>query len=249
MTFSDEMLMAYVDHELDATAAGAIDAAIARDPELAARVERQRRLRNAVHATYEPVLHEPMPKRLLEAARGTAAEPPAMRPARWTWFQWGSVAASLVLGVVIGATLLGDLRREPVVVAEFGGNVVTEQGRLFAGGHLAHALTDQLASTQRPDAPVRIGLTFLARTGEYCRTFTLQKGAMPESLAGLACHDPRGWRIQVIAQDDRPAKPGEYRMAGVELPPAVLRSVEERMQDNTLDAEAERAARQRGWKR
>jgi anti-sigma factor RsiW len=49
---------------LDAATAALIDAAIARDPDLAARVERQRKLAQAVHAAYEPILQEPMPKRL-----------------------------------------------------------------------------------------------------------------------------------------------------------------------------------------
>ena len=72
MTYSDEMLMAYVDRELDAATTASIDAAIARDPELAARVERQRKLARAVHAAYEPILDEPMPRRLLDAATGAA---------------------------------------------------------------------------------------------------------------------------------------------------------------------------------
>jgi len=248
MTFSDEMLMAYVDRELDDAATAAIDAAIAQDAELAARVERQRRLRLSVHAAFEPVLHEPMPKRLLDAASvagATSQRVPraAAAPRRWTWFEWGAMAASVALGVFIGGAFIGDARRGPPVVA--GADLVAQHGRLLARGALARALSEQLASTQRPDAPVRIGLTFVSAAGEYCRTFALEKGA----TAGLACSGAGEWRIQVIAQADRAVKSGEYRMAAAELPPAVLRAIEDRIQGGALDADAERAAQQRGWRR
>ena len=244
MTFSDEMLMAYVDRELDAAASAAIDAAIARDAELAARVERQRRLRVAVHAAFEPILQEPMPKRLLDAASGTAPVSSASRAQRrWAWFEWSAMAASVVLGVLIGGVFIGDSRRAPAV--DPGSDLVAERGHVVARGGLALALSEQLASTQKPDAPVRMGLTFLSKNGEYCRTFALEKGA----AAGLACSSAGEWRIQVIAQADRAGTSCDYRTAAAQLPPAVLREVDVRIQGGSLDAEAERAAQQRGWKR
>ena len=244
MTYSDETLMAYVDRELDADASAAIEAAVARDPELAARVERQRKLRGAVHAAFEPILQEPMPKRLLDAASGT--EPASSTPRterRWTWFEWSAMAASVVLGLLIGGTLMVDSRRAPTVDA--GVDWVAERGHLVARGNLALALSEQLAGAQKPDAGVRIGLTFLSKAGEYCRTFASEKGA----TAGLACFSAGEWRIPVIAQADRAGTSGDYRTAAAPLPPAVLREVDERIQGSSLDAEAERAAQHRGWKR
>jgi hypothetical protein len=244
MTYSDETLMAYVDRELDADASAAIEAAVARDPELAARVERQRKLRGAVHAAFEPILQEPMPKRLLEAASGaTPVSTPARARPRWGWFEWSAMAASVVVGVLVGGTLLVDSRRAPAVDA--GVDWVAEGGHLVARGPLALALSEQLAGTQKPDASVRIGLTFLSKGGEYCRTFTLEKGA----AAGLACSSAGEWRIPVIAQTDRTGASGAYRTAAAPLPPAILREIDERIQGSSLDAEAERAAQQRGWKR
>jgi len=244
MTYSDETLMAYVDRELDADASAAIEAAVARDPELAARVERQRKLRGAVHAAFEPILQEPMPKRLLEAASGTGAVFSAARaPRRWTWFEWSAMAASVVLGVLIGGAYIGDSRRAPVAAPS--ADLVAERGHVVARGRLAIALSEQLASTQKADAPVRIGLTFVSKGGEYCRTFALEKGA----AAGLACSSGGDWHVQVIAPADRAGKAGEYRTAAAQLPPAVLREVDERIQGNSLDAAAERAAQQSRWKR
>ena len=237
MTYSDEMLMAYIDRELDAATTASIDAAIAGDPDLAARVERQRKVAQAVHAAFEPVLQEPMPKRLLDAAAGNATAA-ARAPRRWTWFEWGVVAASLALGIAIGAALMG--RGSPD-----SGEIVAERGQLVARGALARALAQQLASTQKPDSPVRIGLTFVSKGGEYCRTFAVD----PSATAGLACADATGWRVDVLVPATTAGKSAEYRTAAGELPPAVLRSIEERMQGRSLDAGAERMAQQRGWRR
>ena len=240
MTFSDDRLMAYVDGELDPASNAEIDAAVARDPALAARVERQRKLRVAVHEAFEPILQEPMPKRLLDAASGTAPASPAARASRrWTWFEWSAMAASAVLGALIGGAFLGDSLRAPST------ELVAERGHVAARGRLALALSEQLASTQKPDASVRIGLTFLSKGGEYCRTFTLERGA----AAGLACASAGEWRVRMLSQAEPAGRPGEYRPAAGALPPAILRAVEEQIQGSSLDAAAERAAQQNGWKR
>lgn len=262
MIFSDETLMAYLDRELDAATAAAIEAAMVQDSELAARIERHRKLRGAVYAAYEPVLKEPMPERLLEAARGAAATRPApdrvsrdaarfprAAPRRWTWFEWSAMAASIALGVALGSAFLGDLRRAPPA-GDIAADFVADQGQLLARGALAKALAEQLASAQPPDAPVRIGLTFVSTAGEYCRTFTLERGAGAARLAGLACKSIGEWHVQLIAQGDRRSgTAADYRAAAAELPQAVLRAVEERIQGGALDAQAERAARERNWTR
>lgn len=264
MTYSDETLMAYVDRELDAATSAALDAATAKDPELAARVERQRKLRLAVYAAFEPVLQEPMPERLLDATRGAAATPIApkgkdaatvriARPAwslrAWTRFEWGAMVASIALGVFISAAFLdGSWRGAPVV--SVAADLVADRGQLFARGTLARALSEQLTSAQASDAPVRIGLTFVSTAGDLCRTFTLERSADVASLAGLACRGVGEWRLQVIAQGDRRSGSArDYRTAAAELPPAVLQAVKDRIQGDALDAEAERAAQQRGWTR
>jgi hypothetical protein len=259
MIFSDETLMAYVDHELGDDIAAAIEAAQAQDPSLAARIERHRRLRAAVHATYAPTLNEPPPERLLALARGgdgTAAASPgpasnvvdltAARAARADaflrgrpWRTWGALAASLVLGVWIGSALLGRPLAQRELFASTG-------GKLLAHDVLAHALDQQLASTQAAGAPVRIGVSFLARSGAYCRTFSLSDAA----LAGLACKLGPDWEVKVLAQGATAGVPADgYRMADSATPSAVSRSVDESIQGEPLDAAAERAAQLSGWRR
>ncbi|GMV59887.1 MAG: hypothetical protein AMXMBFR72_29800 [Betaproteobacteria bacterium] len=252
MNWSDETLMTYVDGELDAAAAAAIERAAAGDAALAARIERMRRLRAAVHAAYAPVLDEPVPDRLLAALQAAPAAPrtrsgvidlaarraaktAAPRP-RWSWLEWGAMAASVLLGVAIGAVAL----RGP------GEPIVAERGGLVARAALAQALSAQLVRDQPADAPVRIGLSFVSKAGEYCRTFALAQRA---PVAGLACRSGGDWRVTVVVQDESAAAPDRYRTAATPLPPALLDAVDATIAGDPLDAEAERAARERGWKR
>lgn len=75
----------------------------------------------------------------------------------------------------------------------------------------------------------------------YCRSFTLP------NTGGLACREGTTWRIAMMAATE--AGGGEYREAGTVMPAAVLGAIEARITGRALDVNAERAARQQGWKR
>ena len=245
MNYDDETLMAYADGELDAQRQAEIDAAIARDPTLARRVERQRALRTEVAGAFAKVLDQPIPERLENAARGVAASSAASRgkvlqfPARtarvpsppWRAREWTAMAASLVLGVLISWRLLAP-----------GVTMVAGKDALVARGVLARALDTQLASEQRGEEPVLIGLTFKARDGSYCRSFVLRDAR----TAGLACRAGTEW--QVAAADSSALPQGEMQPAGSALTPAILRVIEARADGAALDADAERSAQLAGWK-
>ena len=249
MNVSEEVLMAYVDGELDPQARAAVERAMVADPDIASRIARHRSLRSALRSAYAPVLDEPVPERLITAARTAPTESPrspvaplrAARPANarpWTVREWTAMAASLVIGAVVSALVLRSFNTAPV--SERG-------GRLIASGLLAGALSAQLASKPSPGAPVGIGLTFLSKSGDYCRTFTL-RGSSP--LAGLACRDREAWRIEVLARSAPPTPGGgPYRPAASPIPQAVLQTAAAEMVGEPLDARAEAAALARGWSR
>jgi len=240
MKFDDETLMAYVDGELDARARAALEAAAACDPALAQRIALQQRLRARLRREFDPVLAEPVPERLLAAAQG-AATPEASaklfelrRPqARWSWPQLAALAASLLLGALLGPWLL----RSPA-------SFVTRDGALVAGDTLAHALSQQLASSQPADAPAQIGVSFRAHSGNYCRTFVLRG-----ELAGLACLERGNWKLEAFAATEPGAGGSGYRPAGSALPPAIAASVDALISGAPLDAAGETAARERNWSR
>jgi hypothetical protein len=242
MSFSDETLMAYADGELDAATRAQIEAALAGDAELAQRIARQRQLRARLQAAFDPVLDEPLPPRLLESAqrfpgagRADNVVPPRRTPApRWSWSQWGAMAASLLLGALAAGLLL----------APTDGPIITRHGEMLAGGTLARALTAQLASGQPADAPVQIGVSFRARSGLYCRSFMLRDKT---ALAGLACRDQGAWRVQMLAAAAAPPGTGAYRSAGSAMPPQLAQAIDGLIAGEPLDAQAEAAARERGW--
>jgi hypothetical protein len=248
MSYSEETLMAYADGELDPAARAALEAAMAADPGLAARVARHPVLCARLFCPpLDPVLDERLPERLLESVRGAPALRPAAkviplkRPAapRWSWPQLSALAASLVLGALLGPLLLHP--------PAGGGAVVTRDGQMLAGGTLARALTEQLASSQPPGAPVEIGVSFRARDGGYCRSFVLRE---QKALAGIACRGRDAWRLELLAQAPTSASAaGGYRPAGTALPPSVARTLDELRAGEALDASAEAAARARGWER
>ncbi|MEN3277743.1 MAG: hypothetical protein V7631_3533 [Massilia sp.] len=265
MNFPDETLMAYADDELDEPERSLVARAEREDPELAAIIARHRRLRADVHAAFAGVLDEPVPARLQAVAhqeaaavrstgaatvsslaaarerkakaREAAAAAKAAATRKPAWPRWGALAASLVVGVLAGSIWLGGAGG-----GGDGGLVATDAGgRLVARGELANALSAQLASNAKQNTRVQIGVSFAARGGGYCRSF--QAG----SSAGLACRDGDSWRIPVLREVATDG--AAYRQAGSAAPAAVLEAIDERIEGYTLDAAAERAARDRGWKR
>lgn len=244
MSFSEEILMAYADGELDEATRRAVEQAMRHDPSLAARVRRHQALRRDVYGAYAPALEEVVPQRLHAAVRSpkvvhldsirAARLPPPPPPRRWSWPEWGAIAATLVLGVGAGALGMKAMEEES--------QVVLADGVLSARGVLDAALTQQLASAGPRHAPVRVGLSFMSREGNYCRTFLLPKAA------GLACRSGSGWSVPVLAEDAT-AVGGQYRQAGSALPEAVLDAIDERIAGKALDIQAEQLARDKGWSR
>jgi anti-sigma factor RsiW len=94
---TDADLNAYVDGQLAADRAAAVEDAIARDPDLASRVADFARQSADLRDAFDPWLGEPVPERLMAAATA----PPARGRARW-FAPTIAVAVSLVLGVGTG---------------------------------------------------------------------------------------------------------------------------------------------------
>ncbi|HEU4774075.1 MAG TPA: hypothetical protein VFS82_06085 [Lysobacter sp.] len=264
----EEMLMAFVDGELEAGPAAEVERAMRDSPEVAAAVARARALRERVRAAYAPVLDEPLPARLLEAALGPVraeAVAPAPAPAsaaapaqvsapvsarsrgrsgfgrNGARRRWGAPEWSAVAAsLVLGVVVAGWLRP----VGEAVPLQLTAQG-VVAAGTLSRALDTR--SSGPAEAGVAIGLGFRAADG-YCRTFVLEAGAAPaHATAGLACRDAGAWRVVALGET-APAGDG-LRQAAAALPPTVLAEVDARLGDGEpLDAAGERAALDAGWR-
>ena len=248
---TDEELMAYVDGELDAPAQSQAEAAIAADPALGARVSAQRELRARLQQAFDPVLDEPLPQRLsalagagqparavasLDAARERRED--RLRP-RWSWRELSAVAATLVMGVMLGPYVMRASQPLPFV---------SEGGRVVAIGALQTALMDQLSGTASTGAEgATIGMSFHTANGQNCRTFAMNPGP-----AGLACRERGDWVVEVLARNPRPrdgSAPDGYRQAGTPFPEVIRQAVEARIDGEPLDSAQEKQMAARSWRR
>lgn len=237
MHIDEDMLTAFADGELDGEARAAVERALAADPVLRAQLEAQKRLRATLSAHYRPVASEEVPERLLamlgaapagdEVASLSAARERRRAPTRWSWGNYGAIAATLAVGIIAGQLIPSS------------GPVGTESGMLVAQGGLANALETQLASAQPVDAATRIGVSFADGEGRLCRTFD---GA---SLSGLACRGEDKWMLVMTTAPTGATASTVYRQAGSS---PVLETAQELMAGAPLDAAQERAARDAGWR-
>lgn len=188
--------------------------------------------RRRLSAAFDGVLNEPVPDRLKALLAEPAPAPQvvdlgavrAQRKGMSNWAAWGGMAATLVLGTLIGTRL---------APSSGGGD------RLVATGEIAKALDTQLASA--PTGAVAVQLSFKAQDGRYCRSFSTT------TAAGLACREADGtWALQQVAAVN--ALNGDMRQASSSLPPSVLAAVDATIAGDALNAEQEKAARDAGWR-
>ena len=240
----DARLIAYVDGELDARGRAEVEAALAADPLLAARLARHRELKIRLARTFDPVALEEVPERLRAAAGASSGPdnivrladrrtPPKVKTVRpFKWPAWSPIAASLAVGVISGYALshqsAGPLSARP-------------DGGLAAQGDLAKAL-DRDPSGEA--GPIRVGLSFRTASS-YCRAFQMDA----RRLAGVACKEGPDWVARMTTVTTPVAGPQPaYRTAASSMPPAVLTAVGQMMVGQSLDRAGEDRARAKGWR-
>jgi anti-sigma factor RsiW len=133
-TRDDEALVAYLDGELDSTEQRQVEVWLDADPAARDRLTALAETTKLVRSAYDEIVNEPVPERLIAAARGQRAGAPAaegqvvvLRPARRRSSLraigggWGLAAAAGLFGLVIGGTggfLGGNLMLPPNPAAE-----------------------------------------------------------------------------------------------------------------------------------
>ena len=257
-------VMAYVDGELEPTDRAGFDARLAREPALASAVARELALRARLQEAYAPVLDEPVSAGLLDLLAMPVEAPSPSRDAandpipigssdahraalpnahRWHWREWGAMAASLVLGVVIGARLLAP---HPASGGDTMALSVGNDGAITAQGDLRDALEQHVAgAVLDPNSRVAVSLTFRNHAREYCRTFTLGNAS-----SGIACKQSDGWVVADLehAAGASASPTAAYRPAASPYSPSLLQAVDALRDGDTLDAAAETAGKAKGWK-
>jgi len=235
---SDEKFFAWLDGELQPDEAARVEAEVAADPRLSGLAAEHRRMQTGLKGAFDTVNDAPVPDALLATLRSPpraqivdfAAEKKRRQPRHWSpAIQWGAMAATLAVGVLLGTMTPHSRNASPVEV---------QGGKIYAASAVATALDTQLASA--PSGDVRIGVTFRDQAGAICRSFTA-----PAS-SGLACRDKGGWRLRgLFAAPEGQAS--DYRMAAG-LDPNLAALVDSTMTGEPFDAAQEREAKARGWR-
>lgn len=246
-SFTDAQLAAFMDGSLaDEALIDAIESAINADPALAQRAEALAAgddLAPLVRDAFAPLLDAPVPERLtaaiapreadvIDLAAARAAKTPVLPvPANdtgrsnWRWPQFGAMAASLVLGVMIGGPLLKG-----------GSGGPQADGLVLASADLT-AMLDRAPSGQRTDLAAlgegEVVLTFRNADGQLCRQFMID-GAGGATSDALACAGANGDGWQIEAYGRRAAPAGEMKLAGGDAAPAVVAAVDAMIDSDPL---------------
>ena len=270
----DLTLMAYADGQLDAAASRDVEAALAADPALAARVRQQQGLTRRVAAAFAPALHEPVPERLRQWLQAAPAPVPEPTPAAAAALAAAAAAAAAPAPAPVSAPAPaaapvarraeaandGWLRWGGMaaclvlgVALGWGGGTRlgggAADGFAVSGGSLvatgAVAQALQTLPAGAVQAPGGVAVTF---------SFVDRDGRYCRAFSaagqgGLACRVGTGWAVAALATQAPATAEGALRQAGTALPAAVLQAVDERIAGTALDAAAEAAALQKGWAR
>lgn len=264
MNIPDELLAAYVDGELQGSERARVEHAIAHDFRLTQRVAHYRAMRARMRGSFDSALHEPVPQRVVQVARSTSRPASAQiidlarvraerkrRNERRRLLQPHriAIAASVLGGLLLGALAQRLWSNGPGA----DGSAVTayRDGALVARGALADTLSNQLTDAAAPGSRFHVGMTFRAKSGDYCRTFSASDNP---SLAGLACHQQQQWRILTLV-GSQPATPGlsypnaaATRRVAWNLSPLLLQTVRDHISGEPLDPQAEAKARGANWR-
>lgn len=237
-----EELAAWADGEVDGPRALHIAAAVEASPDLQAQVDAHRALKSQLSAHFAPIAEAPVPDHLAAMLRPAAANDQVEMPegsaqvvsfeaardkaeARrklpgWGWAAGPALAASLAIAVFLPR----------------GGDDAT--GSAYAETQLAAVLDTQLVADQGAAADTRILLSFQNEGGEFCRAFSTAESG------GIACRDDNGWRLEATGGGSA-ATGTEFRQAGAA---DIMAEAQDMAAGDALDAEAEAAAREAGWR-
>ena len=123
---SDEDLVAFLDGEIEGRRYAEVEAAIAADPALAAYASQLTASAGQLREAFDEVMREPVPARLLLAARGAADAPALPRADGWTVRlkgvvlglfrsprQWAPLASAAAVGGIVLGSSLGYMATTP----------------------------------------------------------------------------------------------------------------------------------------
>lgn len=270
---TDEKLMAYADSELTAGETAALDALLAQDAQLRARLAPFIITRDRLATAFEHTLHEPVPDRLVAAiwnapaasrnGAGASRKGPATRAAMDLPFESllraigsalfpngptlataFSAAAVLAIGVGTGWIAARSTEAPDLIVADGTGLTASDDLAGALETHASGATAD--VGGGRTIRPVQ---SFRTADKGLCREYVVTAGTGPD-FAGVACKTPSGaWRLAIhVATAKALEAGGPYATAGRPSAPAVDALVNAMMSGDALGRDDEGALLRDGWR-
>lgn len=259
MTYTDEMLSAYLDGELPSEVAAALDAALASDDALKARLARLHRANRAVREAYGAIDETPIPEAVLGLLKTNGGAKPhsgdviafpkfplAKAASHWP----AAMAASLALlaGLMIG--LYGPFDRSasgdaPAMLVA--GDILPDNPIFAALNDGASGVAVNIHSDTDRNLYLQPILSFRSRDGGYCREFL-----MSDSVAAthsVACKSGEAWRINVAVRSPAIDLGKEaYRTASSSPDPLIDNYVGQIISGDAFDMETEKSLMAKDWK-
>ena len=208
-TFSEELLVAYVDGELEASEMRRIEQLLEEDAELRETVRELRESTAGLRSAYQAALDEPIPARIYESidrSIGTL-ESGAGRSPVW---QIALAAAAAVLLALPSGYWIADQQWESRLEQQAVQQSAEREARLAALHQSLEAqISGETTEWQNPDSgalgevtPVR---TFKSASGQWCREYetrTEHAGGL-DIERGIACRGASGqWRRRVVLVEE-----------------------------------------------
>ena len=230
---TDEMLMAYVDGELDRAAADDVRRATESDATLARRANAFRTTRGMAKDAYAGIKSDPVPERLIAAVLGggNANVVPLRRNRARTW------ASRAALPLAASIALIAGLSGYWIALQSTPGGT-----DLFGGRAVAEALGETPSGAERTlraasgEARLRTLATYRV-DGGLCRTFEVASGSQ-ETVRGVGCARGSGWRVDVAVAA---VGSGNFTPASSGAPAAVDAYLDALDAEGPLNAEEEAA--------
>ncbi|MBN8485597.1 MAG: hypothetical protein J0L50_12570 [Sphingomonadales bacterium] len=197
---TDERLAAWLDGAMNPADAAAFEAEMAGNPALAEQAAAWRANDRQIADALAPLATEPIDPEWL-AQMGLAestAVAPAMPPAAndnpaWWQKRWVPVGGALAAGLALVLLVVGRPPEDP------------QDGGLSLALDSTPALQQAQLDDGRMIEPV---LTARAADGRWCREYRIG------DVAGLACREPQGWKVEAEVEAAPATKPDEIQLAG-----------------------------------
>jgi len=248
LNITDELLVAYVDGELDETQREMVSSVLASNPALRRRAEEMRLVRDLLTEAF-PLLPNASVPPPIDAAANRLAEACARQasPRRGASLfrvpRKYAVAAGIVLCVAVASTYL-------IWRAEFADDPVTALMRIDPDTPLYRLLEStpsaEVINVPAENAAMRAVLTFRAKDGRFCREFEILAGT--KGSTGLACRQQGHWHAEVLmSATAAPPSDNDYTPAGDSDEPAVADVVHRLIEGDPLGAQEEARILASGW--